>query len=222
MIISELFYSLQGEGSLAGVPSIFIRLAGCPLRCRWCDTQYAWDPAAGQEMSCEQVLEAIGDYPTRFVVLTGGEPMVHEGVEKLAAAIRAKGYHLTIETAGICFVDGVEADLMSISPKLLNSSPENDERPAEWLNVGVLRQLIAAYDYQIKFVVDEPDDLNEIADILEKLDGLGLYSVYLMPQATQTEAYLEKSRWLAEYCKQAGFSFSPRLQVMLWGSQKGK
>ena len=81
---------------------------------------------------------------------------------------------------------------------------------------------MAAYDNQIKFVVDEPDDLNEIADVVEKLDGLGLYSVYLMPQATQTDDYLKKSRWLAEYCKQAGFSFSPRLQVMLWGSQRGK
>ena len=81
---------------------------------------------------------------------------------------------------------------------------------------------MAAYDYQIKFVVDEPNDLDEIAVVLEKLDGLGLYSVYLMPQAMQTDDYLEKSRWLAEYCKQAGFSFSPRLQVMLWGSQRGK
>jgi 7-carboxy-7-deazaguanine synthase len=222
MIINELFYSLQGEGSLAGVPSIFIRLAGCPLQCTWCDTKYAWDPAAGREMSCEQVLEAIGDYPTRFVVLTGGEPMAHEGVSELAAAIREKGHHLTIETAGIRFIDGLVADLMSISPKLLNSDPKNGKQPAKRLNVAVLGQLMAAYDYQLKFVVDQPNDLNEIADILDTLDGVDLYKVWLMPQATQTDDYLEKSRWLAEYCKQTGFSFSPRLQVMLWGSQRGK
>jgi len=222
MIVNELFYSLQGEGSLAGVPSVFIRLAGCPLRCCWCDTQYAWDPAAGREMSCEQVMEAISDYPTRFVVLTGGEPMVHEGVGELAVAIRGKGYHLTIETAGICFIDGLEADLMSISPKLSNSVPKDEERPAERLNVGVLRQLMAVYDYQLKFVVGEPNDLDEIADTLDKLDRIDLYKVWLMPQATQTDDYLEKSRWLAEYCKQTGFSFSSRLQVMLWGSQRGK
>ena len=173
-------------------------------------------------MSCEQILEAIGDYPTRFVVLTGGEPMAHEGVGELAAAIREKGYHLTIETAGIHFVEGVLADLMSISPKLSNSTPKNDERLAERLNVAVLRQLIAAYDYQLKFVVDEPNDLDEIADTLDKLGGIDLYKVWLMPQATQMDDYLEKSRWLVEYCKQTGFSFSPRLQVMLWGSQRGK
>jgi 7-carboxy-7-deazaguanine synthase len=224
MIINELFYSLQGEGSLAGVPSIFIRLAGCPLRCTWCDTKYAWDPAAGQEMTCEQVLGAIGDYPTRYVVLTGGEPMIHEGVKELAAAIREKGYHLTIETAGFCFVEGVPADLMSISPKLSNSDPKNndDKQPTERLNIAVLRQLMASYEYQLKFVVDEPKDLNEIADTLDSLDGIDLYKVWLMPQATQTDNYLEKSRWLAEYCKQTGFSFSPRLQVMLWGSQRAK
>lgn len=224
MIINELFYSLQGEGSLAGVPSIFIRLAGCPLRCTWCDTKYAWDPAKGQEMTCEQVIEAIDDYPTRYVVLTGGEPMTHEGVKELAAVIRAKGYHLTIETAGICFIEGLSADLMSISPKLSNSEPKNntDKHSTERLNLAVLGQLMASYEYQLKFVVDAPEDLNEIADTLETLDGIDLYKVWLMPQATQTDDYLEKSRWLAEYCKQAGFSFSPRLQVMLWGFQRGK
>jgi len=88
--------------------------------------------------------------------------------------------------------------------------------------MGVLRKLMSAYDYQLKFVVDEPNDLDEIADTLDKLDGIDLYKVWLMPQATQTDEYLGKSHWLAEYCKQTGFSFSPRLQVMLWGSQRGK
>ena len=224
MIINELFYSLQGEGSLAGVPSIFIRLAGCPLRCSWCDTKYAWDPAAGQEMTLKQLLEAIGEYPTRYVVLTGGEPMVHEGLKELAAAIHEKGYHLTIETVGISFVEGAAADLMSISPKLSNSDPQNsdEKQPSERLNIAVLRQLMASYEYQLKFVVDEPKDLDEIAETLGTLDGVDFYKVWLMPQATQTDEYLEKSRWLAEYCKQTGFSFSPRLQVMLWGSQRAK
>jgi 7-carboxy-7-deazaguanine synthase len=222
MIVNELFYSLQGEGSLAGVPSIFIRLAGCLLRCSWCDTKYAWDASEGQEMTSLQVLEAIGDYPTRFVVLTGGEPMAHEGVEELAAAIREKGYHLTIETAGIRFIDGLEADLMSISPKLSNSNPKTLTQSVERLDMDVLRQLMAAYDYQLKFVVDKPDDLDEVAETLGKLDGVDFYKAWLMPQATQTDEYLEKSRWLVEYCKQTGFSFSPRLQVMLWGSQRAK
>lgn len=220
MTVNELFYSLQGEGSLAGVPSIFIRLAGCPLRCSWCDTKYAWDSSEGREMTCEQVLGAINDYPTRYVVLTGGEPMAHEGVKELAAAIRKKGYHLTVETAGIRFVPGLEADIMSISPKLSNSDQQDGSE--ERLNMAILKQLMAVYAYQLKFVVDAPGDLNEIASILEELEGVDLYRVWLMPQATQRDSYLEKSQWLAEYCKQTGFSLSPRLQVMLWGNQRGK
>lgn len=224
MIVNELFYSLQGEGSLAGVPSIFIRLAGCPLRCTWCDTKYAWDPEAGQEMTCEQILEKICDYPTRYIVLTGGEPLAHAGVSDLAAAIRSKGYHLTIETAGICYIEGLQTDLMSISPKLSNSDAKdtNEGHSVEWLNIDLLKELIASCDYQLKFVVDAPKDLDEIADALDKLDGIDLYKVYLMPQATQVDEYMEKSQWLAEYCKQTGFSFSPRLQVMLWAAQRGK
>ncbi|MHC5199662.1 MAG: 7-carboxy-7-deazaguanine synthase QueE [Planctomycetota bacterium] len=222
MIVNELFYSLQGEGALAGVPSIFIRLAGCPLRCCWCDTKYAWDPSEGQELTAQQILDAIRAYPTRYVVLTGGEPMAHEGVSELAAAIRSKGYHLTIETAGIRHIDGLKTDLMSISPKLSNSDPKNATKSAERLDIGVLRQLMADYDYQLKFVVDQPKDFDEIADILNKLGDIDIYKVWLMPQATRTDEYLEKSRWLAEYCKQTGFSFSPRLQVMLWGAQRGK
>jgi 7-carboxy-7-deazaguanine synthase len=224
MIVNELFYSLQGEGRLAGVPSVFIRLAGCPLRCTWCDTKHAWDPQAGQSMTCDQIVKAIADYPTRYVVLTGGEPLVHQGLGELVAALRNHGFHLTIETAGIHYIDGLGADLMSISPKLSNAaSPKGgDANAAVRLDIDVLRKWMAAGDYQLKFVVDAPGDLDEIAGVLDKLANVDPYRIYLMPQATRTEEYLEKSRWLVEYCKQTGFSFSPRLQVMLWGEQKGK
>jgi 7-carboxy-7-deazaguanine synthase len=111
---------------------------------------------------------------------------------------------------------------MSISPKLSNSDPQNGNHPVKRFDMGILRQLMTAYDYQLKFVIDKPDDLDEVAEMLDKLDGVDFYKVKLMPQATQTDEYLEKSRWLTEYCKQTGFSFSPRLQVMLWGSQRGK
>ena len=224
MVINEFFYSLQGEGSLAGVPSIFVRLAGCPLRCHWCDTKYAWDPQAGTPMSIEQILDGIQDFPTRYVVLTGGEPMVHDEICEVTSAIRGKGYHLTFETAGIKHVEGVQADLMSISPKLSNSEPplNGGKQTSERFNEDVLQTLMAAYDYQLKFVIDIAEDLNEVAGVLDRLENVDLYKVFLMPQATQTAEYLEKARWLVEYCKQTGFSFSPRLQIMLWGQQRGK
>ena len=100
MLISEIFYSVQGEGELTGVPSVFIRTSGCNLRCRWCDTPYAsWNPE-GTEMSIDQILAEVEKHPAAHVVLTGGEPMVARGIHELAARLRAVGKHITIETAG--------------------------------------------------------------------------------------------------------------------------
>ncbi|MCI0498854.1 MAG: 7-carboxy-7-deazaguanine synthase QueE [Planctomycetales bacterium] len=225
MIVNELFYSLQGEGRLAGVPSVFIRLAGCPLRCHWCDTKYAWNPDAGQSMTPEQILKQIGRHPTRYVVLTGGEPLVHEGAAEIIAAVSRSGYHVTIETAGIAYWADLPVNLMSISPKLSNAlfpTAQNSTLAMPLADPNLIGCLIDAYDYQLKFVVDTPQDLDEIAKFLDKLARVDMYKVYLMPQASRTDEYLEKSRWLADYCIQTGFSFSPRLQVMLWGGQRGK
>ncbi|MHC4625199.1 MAG: 7-carboxy-7-deazaguanine synthase QueE, partial [Planctomycetota bacterium] len=123
MRVSEIFYSLQGEGRLVGVPSIFIRLAGCPLRCRWCDTKYAWDQAAGTEYSVEQVLQALEKWTCEFVVVTGGEPMINSGLPELVRRLKTSGKHVTIETAGIAYIPDMPCELMSISPKLSNSTP---------------------------------------------------------------------------------------------------
>jgi 7-carboxy-7-deazaguanine synthase len=225
MVVNEIFYSLQGEGKLAGVPSVFIRLAGCPLRCRWCDTKYAWPADSGKSMEPLEILEAISSYQTTFVVITGGEPMVHEGIGELIQLLHQRDYHLTIETAGIEYIPDLPVNLMSISPKLSNAFPDNPEQAAEQrhcCDVETLNRLIKAYDYQLKFVVDQPQDLVEIADCLTRLTGVDPDKVYLMPQATTPKEYLEKSRWLADYCLQTGFAFSPRLQVMLWPGQRGK
>lgn len=225
MILNELFYSLQGEGQLAGVPSVFVRLAGCPLHCRWCDTKYAWDASAGTETSPEQIIDRVGEFPTRYVVLTGGEPIIHKDLTKLACLLHRDGYHVTIETAGLKCPEDLVCDLMSISPKLANSlaDPITAEK-TDWarLNLDCLQRLIESYSYQLKFVVDQPQDLDEVAECLQQLNNVDPYKVYLMPQATSLDEYLEKSRWLAEYCLQSGFSLSPRLQVVLWENRRGK
>ncbi len=108
MRISEIFYSLQGEGFLAGVPSVFVRLAGCPLRCRWCDTKYAWEETAGQDYSIAEIVEqAVGKWPCKFVVITGGEPMINPDLPRIGSSeLKAAGKHITIETAGIAFMPG--------------------------------------------------------------------------------------------------------------------
>ncbi len=225
MIIHEVFYSLQGEGLFAGMPSVFVRVAGCPLRCRWCDTPQAWMEEAGQEMTARQAGQIAQEYPTWHMVFTGGEPMVHPDFPKFLTAFAEPQMHITIETSGIKFVPDLPCDLMSISPKLANTRPIDPETADRHERIRFsrlqLQQLLDQYTCQLKFVVDTSEDVDEIARCIEILDNVNPDMVYLMPQATNTEQLLEKSRWLAEVCKKTGFALSSRLQALLWGNRKG-
>src|SRR6266700_3347126 len=103
MFISEIFYSLQGEGELTGVPSVFVRASGCNLRCTWCDTPYAsWEPE-GEEMTVGEITARVTAYGAEHVVLTGGEPMIMPEIVELCDALKGRGHHLTIETAATVY-----------------------------------------------------------------------------------------------------------------------
>src|SRR5579884_658963 len=122
MRVAEIFFSIQGEGLLAGVPSAFVRTSGCPLRCAWCDSPYtSWEPE-GDALSVPEVLDRLAAYRTRHVVVTGGEPLTAAGVEELCDGLRRRGCHITVETAAVVFKP-VACDLASLSPKLSNSTP---------------------------------------------------------------------------------------------------
>ncbi len=223
MKINEFFYALQGEGQLAGTPSVFIRLAGCPLRCRWCDTAYARDFQAGTDHTPESLLARMADFPTRHLVVTGGEPLAHEGLAAFLEVFAKAGYRITLETAALRFVADLPISLISISPKLSNSvDPDAPVAETDRLNIDAIGALIDAYRWQLKFVVDRPQDLDDIADCLGRLGPVDPERICLMPQAARRDAYIEKSIWLAEYCLQAGFCFSPRLHVMLHNGRPGK
>jgi len=216
---------LQGEGFLAGVPSVFVRLTGCPLRCRWCDTKYAWAEEAGRPYSVAEIVEQVQRWPCRFVVVTGGEPMIHSDLPQLVGGLKAASKHITIETAGIAYIPDMPCDLVSISPKLSNSVPDDAKsaaiHEASRLDLAVLRQLIDNYNYQLKFVVDSEADLPEIEDTIKKLGNVNRDKVMLMPQAATRDELLVKSPMVAELCKQMGFTFCQRLHVLLWNNQKG-
>ena len=225
MRINEIFYSLQGEGFIAGIPSVFIRIAGCPLRCRWCDTKYAWDKQAGRLYSIDEIVQTVQKWPCKYVVVTGGEPMVNSDLPQLVHELKAVGKHITIETAGIAYIPDMQCDLMSISPKLSNSMPEEPELAAihknSKLDLAVLGSLIDNYNYQLKFVVDSEADLPEIQETIEKLENADRQKIMLMPQAATRLELLAKSPMVAELCKRTGYAFSPRLHVLIWNNQKG-
>jgi len=224
MVINEIFHSLQGEGFLAGVPSVFVRLAGCPLRCRWCDTKYAWDATAGDDSSVAEIVRAVKKWPCRHIVITGGEPMIDAELPKLTRELKAAGKHITIETAGIAYIPDMPCDLMSISPKLSNSTPQDAKIAAmhdrSRLDLAVLGELIEHYDYQLKFVVDSQDDIAEIQETLGRLGNVDVQKVMLMPQAATRDELLSKSPMVADLCKRTGFAFSQRLQVLLWDNKR--
>jgi 7-carboxy-7-deazaguanine synthase len=226
MIVNEIFYSLQGEGFLAGVPSVFIRLAGCPLRCQWCDTKYAWSKEAGRQYIIDEIIQAVQKWPCRYVVITGGEPMVDPDISQLISELKAADKHITIETAGIAYIPDMPCDLMSISPKLDNSVPEDVKMAAihkdSKLDLAVLEELVSNYNYQLKFVVNSVNDVAEIQELLDKIDNVNTAKVMLMPQAATRDEFLAKSPKVAEMCKLAGFAFSQRLQVLLWNNERVK
>jgi len=227
MRIAEIFLSMQGEGRLTGVESVFVRTSGCNLRCWFCDTPYtSWSPE-GDDLSQEEILAEIERRHCKHVVLTGGEPMLFSELVPLAAELRRRGYHITIETAGTLYLP-VACDLMSISPKLANSTPSPDEHP-QWAArhqrsrhvPDVIRRLTTEYDHQLKFVVDSPADLPEIEAYLREFPLVRPENVWLMPQGTDSEELASRAAWLKPYCLEHGYRFCPRRHIEWFGAVRG-
>jgi 7-carboxy-7-deazaguanine synthase len=221
--ISEIFHSIQGEGTLVGVPSVFVRTSGCNLRCTWCDTPYtSWQPE-GEERSVSSIVDEVAGYGARHVVITGGEPMIAPEIEELTERLTQ---HITIETAGTVEAN-VRCDLMSISPKLANSTPRTrdngrwaDQHERLRYQPEILRRLIQRYPYQLKFVIAEPDDLQQVNAMLPEI-GASRDSVVLMAEGLDAAILAERGRWLAEIAKQEGFRMTPRMHIDLWGNRRG-
>ncbi|MGD1031624.1 MAG: radical SAM protein [Opitutaceae bacterium] len=231
MLICEIFNSIQGEGELAGVPSVFVRTSGCNLRCAWCDTPYAsWEPEGGNRGVSEIVAEVQRHPAVRHVVLTGGEPMIAKDIRALASELKGFGYHITIETAATVPPGGIACDLASLSPKLLNSAPDAERHAAwrrkhealRWRPEAVCAWLDGGYAYQFKFVVTGPGDVDEIDGMLASLKReIPRHKVLLMPEGVTIEAIRARSGWLSELCKERGYRYAHRLQIELYGNVRG-
>lgn len=228
MKISEIFYSIQGEGKLVGVPSVFVRTSGCNLRCVWCDTPYtSWTPE-GDTMAVDEILRRVRAFGERHVVVTGGEPMIDPDITELTHRLQDAGHHITIETAATVWKD-VVCDLASISPKLSHSTPHTRDG-GRWatahekarINLTTIRQFMSFADHQLKFVVDSPSDLTEIDALLEQIGDYEPTNVMLMPQGVTPEELASRALWVADICKDRGFRFSPRLHIALYGNVRGK
>ena len=225
MKYSEIFYSIQGEGQLIGYPSVFFRTSYCNLRCIWCDTPYTcWEPE-DKDISVEDAVDAILAHNCKQVVITGGEPFMQpKDLTILCRCLRQNGKHITIETNGTLF-EKVEADLLSISPKLENSNPSEfnhhfKQHQRNRINQLVLRQFLDYYSCQLKFVVETERDLFEIHQ-LEREMQIPASIIVLMPQGITNDQIQGRQNWVVETCKKYGYRYSPRLHVDIWGDTRG-
>lgn len=227
VLISETFSSRQGEGKLTGTDSFFIRTSGCNLRCWFCDTPYAsWNPT-GSRLSIESLIATARDRGVEHVVLTGGEPLLPTAAVELSMAVIEAGFHLTIETAGT--IDKpIPCDLLSLSPKLSDSTPAADQHP-RWselheerrMPLGIMRGLIdAAVDFQLKFVVSGASQIDEIRQIVNDLE-VADDDVFLMPNGVTVEQMDQAQQWLKPLCESIGYHYCDRMQIRWFGNRRG-
>lgn len=230
--IAEIFTSIQGEGIWVGTPSTFVRVSGCNLRCQWCDTKYAsWQPE-GPIIPVSEIVEDVQRRGVQHVVVTGGEPMIFPPVVELTNALKRQECIITIETAGTAFLE-LDCDLMSISPKLSNSTPRDETAGAKWelrheslrTNLSPFRRLVERYGQrvQLKFVVDPArleNELREIDEILAALNQIPS-NVLLMAEGTNPEDLHRRERQLVPICIERGWRLTPRWHVDLFGNTRG-
>lgn len=227
MRIAEIYSSLQGEGSLTGTPSVFVRASGCNLRCTFCDTPFAsWSPE-GDDFSVDEIAALVAKLSASHVVLTGGEPMLFAELIPLTQSLHAAAKHITIETAGTLFLP-VTCDLMSISPKLASSTPSR-ELAVAWSDrhergrhqPEVIRRLIGEYEYQMKFVIGTPGDAEEVERYLEEFPQIPFDRIWLMPQGVKLGELEAIAAWLAPYCREQGYHYCPRKHIEWFGHARG-
>lgn len=235
MKIVEEFYTLQGEGKFLGVPSYFVRTTGCNLRCVWknpdnsvtlCDTPYtSFRPEKGYAVTAVDILRKMQSLPTNHIVLTGGEPTIQPDAEEIVQYLGLKGFQVTVETNGTKFMDAPKA-FMSISPKLKSSygaQPGTEEHKLHTANnhfVFVLQQYTQKNDYQVKFVYNEPEDFKQITQLQRQLD-IPQTNVYVMPQGVSQVQFQERQKQLFNLCMEAGYNYTPRMHIDIFGNKRG-
>ena len=223
--VAEIFSSYQGEGELSGQPATFIRLSGCNLRCWFCDTPYtSWKPE-GEHLELFSIIQLTKLHAPKNIVITGGEPLLQPEVVPLTNMLKNEGFHITIETAGT--IDRpVQCDLMSISPKRSNSTPQTPEHwrerhEADRHQPAVISRFIDAYRSQFKFVIDQPADIQDVINYLEEFPGINRDRVFLMPQARSAEEILDHENWLKPLAHQHGLRVTSRLHILEFGNTRG-
>ena len=231
-----VFHTVQGEGKFVGVPSVFIRLAGCNLRCQWsngdgtittCDTPHS---SHHPEKNIKTIKETIGEvlkHNCKHVVITGGEPHLQENVVLLINGLVDMGKLVTVESNGTIYRDH-KAQMLSISPKLATScvhtSEDFERHHTARMNVKALADFVKR-PHQLKFVIQRESDITDIKALIELVKEYnGSYdedNIYLMPQGITQEQFDKKLPWIIEIAKQLNWKVTDRFHIRAFGSKRG-
>ena len=223
----EIFASIQGEGVSLGMPSTFIRLSLCNLACGWCDTKYTWDWSNHDpgveivQVECSDIVARVDQLGVTNVVITGGEPLMQQGpLSDLTAELYRRGHRIEVETNGTLTPnEAVRSHVAqwNVSPKLANSGNSRArrliDRPLGWF--------ATSSSAWFKFVIEAPSDLSEVESLQTRF-SVPSERVILMPQGISKGELRDHSSWLAEQCSKRGYRFSTRLQILLWGDERGR
>jgi 7-carboxy-7-deazaguanine synthase len=223
----EIFYSIQGEGPNIGYPAVFLRLYGCNLHCRWCDTRYTWQTNESDAsiysvtMPAALIEKEILKYKRPHLIVTGGEPLLQQkALLPLLDNLKKQGFYLEIETNGTRLPESALINIIdrwNVSPKLQSSGEPLQDREIPFC----FRAFNELPKSDFKFVIQDEVDFSELLAVIKKY-SLATEKIILMPEGRNIQQILERSRWLVEFSKTYGFRMSTRLQTLLWGDERGK
>lgn len=206
--INEIFYSIQGESSRIGMPTVFVRLTGCPMRCTYCDTAYAFHE--GQQKEIEEIIQEIKKFDTNYVTVTGGEPLAQKNCIDLMNQLCELGYQVSLETGGALDIKDVHSEVKIILD--VKTPKSNEDKNNFWPNLANIRK-----NDEIKFVIQDYDDFSWSMNIIEKYQ-LNQNQILFSP-VYNILASEQLAEWILKH--QLNVRLQLQLHKILWGEKKG-